>query len=229
MSTERNSPIRVFLIDDHPIINWGLERLIEHSDCGMEVVGSATNSAAALQALDDATPDVILLDLALGGESGLDAIPRLLARCSAKILVLTGVRDEALHAKAVLAGARGVLGKEASAETMLMAIRDVYEGQVWLDRATVGSILVEYSRQNAEKPDSEQQKIAELTDREREIVVVTVTDAGATARAIAAKLHISEHTLRNHFTSIYSKLGVANRLELFAYVHKYGLIQPEVN
>ena len=224
MSAQNSAPIRVFLIDDHRSILWGLERLIESAKPRMQVVGSATNCAEALKLLDKAAPDVILLDIDLRNESGVDAMPELIAKSKAKILVLTGVRDKSLHDKAVLAGARGVVEKEASAETILVAIEKVHEGQLWLDRAATGRIFVEFSRKGAaQAPDPEQLKISALTDREREIIAVTAANAGATAHAIADMLHISEHTLRNHLTSVYDKLGVANRLELFAYAHQHGL------
>jgi DNA-binding NarL/FixJ family response regulator len=217
-------PIRVFLIDDHRSILWGLEKLIDSGTPAMRVVGSATNCADALKLLDQAAPDVILLDMDLGRENGLDAIPQLLAKSTAKILVLTGLRDKTVLDKAVLAGARGLVEKEAPAETILTAIARVHEGQLWLDRAATGRLFVEFSRKGAAPAaDPEQQSISTLTDRERQIIVATVTYAGATAKVIAEKLHISEHTLRNHLTSIYDKLGVANRLELFAYAHKNGL------
>jgi two-component system, NarL family, nitrate/nitrite response regulator NarL len=222
--------IRVFLIDDHRSILWGLERLIESAKPEMRVVGRATAWTEALDQVTAAEPDIIVLDLDLGQESGLDAIPRLLAACRAKILILTGLRDEPLHQKAVLAGARGVVAKEAPAETILAAIAKVHQGEIWLDRAATGRLLVEVSRKNAarETVSPEQKRIAELTVRELEIIGVAATNAGSTAKAIAEKLHISEHTLRNHLTSIYEKLGVANRLELYAYAHQHKLTKPAV-
>jgi DNA-binding NarL/FixJ family response regulator len=174
--------------------------------------------------IEEAAPDLILLDIGLGNENGVDEIPKLLARSKAKILVLTGISDESIHDKAVLAGASGVVGKEAPAETILAAIQKVHEGQLWLDRVATGRIFLEMSRENAaQSADPERVKISSLTEREREIVGIAATHAGANARAIAEMLFISEHTLRNHLTSIYDKLQVANRLELFAYAHKHGL------
>jgi DNA-binding NarL/FixJ family response regulator len=214
----------VLLIDDHRSILWGLERLIESGKPAMQVVGTATNCADALKLMDKAAPDLILLDIGLGTENGVEEIPNLLARSHAKILVLTGLRDESLHDKAVLAGASGVVEKEAPAETILAAIQKVHEGQLWLDRVATGRIFLEFARENAAQAvDPERAKIASLTDREREIVAIAATHAGFNAKAIAELLFISEHTLRNHLTSIYDKLQVANRLELFAYVHKHGL------
>jgi DNA-binding NarL/FixJ family response regulator len=224
MAEKSPAPIRVLLIDDHRSILWGLERLIESGKPLMEVVGTATNCADALKLIDETAPDLILLDIGLGDQNGVDEIPNLLARSKAKILVLTGVRDESIHDKAVLAGASGVVEKEAPAETILAAIEKVHEGQLWLDRVATGRIFLEMSRENAaQSVDPERAKIQSLTDREQEIVAVAASHAGANAKAIAEMLYISEHTLRNHLTSIYDKLDVANRLELFAYAHKHGL------
>ena len=228
MSNVNAKPIRVFLIDDHRSILWGLERLIESAKPAMGVAGSATSYTEALKSPQALAADVILLDLDLGQENGLDAIPELMAVSKARILVLTASRDEAVHHRAVLAGARGIVGKEARAETILAAITKVHQGEIWLDRAATGRLLVEVSRKNAlrDAQDPEQKKIAQLTVREREIISLVVANAGATARAIAEKLNISEHTLRNHLTSIYEKLGVANRLELYAYAHQQKLASP---
>jgi two-component system nitrate/nitrite response regulator NarL len=228
MQNETPKAIRVFLIDDHRSILWGLERLIESAKPSMQVVGSAASYSEALKMPQSKSADVILLDLDLGHENGLEGIPKLIAASSARILVLTGLRDESVHHSAVLAGARGVVGKEARADTILAAIAKVHEGQVWLDRAATGRLLVEVSRQNAERAvvSPEQKKISQLTVREREIIAMTAANAGSTARAIAEKLNISEHTLRNHLTSIYEKLGVANRLELYAYAFQNKLAQP---
>jgi DNA-binding NarL/FixJ family response regulator len=224
MDSKNVTPIRVLIIDDHRSILWGLERLIDSGKPAMQVVGTATNCADAMKVLDEITPDLILLDIGLGNENGVDEIPNLLAKSRAKILVLTGIRDESIHDKAVLAGASGVVEKEAPAETILAAIQKVHEGQLWLDRVATGRIFLEMSRDNAAQAlDPERVKISSLTEREREIVAVAATHAGANAKAIAEMLFISEHTLRNHLTSIYDKLQVSNRLELFAYAHKHGL------
>ena len=227
MNPPSSPPIRVFLIDDHCSILWGLERLVNSGKPAMEAVGSAGNYTEALALLDKAAPDVIVLDIDLGKENGVDGIPKLIAKSRAKILVLTGVRDHAVHDQAVLAGASGVVGKESPAETIIRAIEKVHEGQIWLDRAATGRVFVEFSREGAShSTDPERAKMASLTYRERELIAAITSNAGSTARTIAEILHISEHTLRNHLTSIYNKLDVANRLELYAYAHKNGLIAP---
>ncbi len=140
--------------------------------------------------------------------------------------MLTGLRDPFIHDNAVLAGARGVVGKKDAPEDILKAIVKVHQGELWLDRAATGRIFVELSRKGgSEETDPERQKIASLTARERQIVSTIVGEPGAIANTIAEKLHISEHTLRNHLTSIYEKLRVANRVELYVYANKHDLRQ----
>lgn len=224
MLAQNSTPIRVFLIDDYRIVRWGLERLVEGA--GMKVVGGSSSCAAALKLLDQANPDVIVLDLDLSDESVIDAIPQLIAKSEAKILVFTALRDKSLHDRAVLAGARGVMGKETPVDIVLTAIQKVHEGELWLDRAAAGRIFVEFSRNtSAAHADPDRLKISALTAREREVIDVTGSNNGAAAKAIAEKLHISEHTLRNHLTSIYDKLGVTNRLALFDFAQKHGLLK----
>lgn len=218
--------IRIVLIDDHRSVLWGLEKLINGEKPKMEVVGTATNSAEALGLLKKTSPDVILVDLDLNGESGANIIPSLITNSNAKVLVLTGARDPKLREAAILLGACGLVGKEESAETILKAIEGVHRGELWLDRATTGRIFVALAQgKGAPAVDPEAEHIASLTARERQIVFTIVNTAGASARTIAERLHISEHTLRNHLTSIYEKLGVANRLELYVYADKYDLRQ----
>ena len=216
--------IRILLLDDHRSVLWGLEKLIEGEHPRMQVVGKATTSAEALKLLDEVQPDIILLDLDLGGENGSNAIQSLIAKSKAKVLVLTGSRDIAVHDAAVLAGAMGVVEKGEPAETILKAIRKVHEGEIWLDRSATGRIFLELSRNKAsEAQNPEQRKIASLTPRERQIVVEIGSDAAAGSKVIAERLHISEHTLRNHIASIYEKLEVSSRLDLFAYAGKHGI------
>ena len=217
--------IRVMLVDDHRSVLWGLQRLIDGEKPRMNVVATANNAEDALARLKESEVDVILLDLDLGGKSGLDAIPQLIAKSSARVLILTGMRDPAMHDKAILAGACGVVLKEDKAETILKAIERAYLGELWLDRAATGRIFVELSRRTVEPPvkDIQKARIASLTARERQIAIEMASDAGATTRGVAERLCISEHTLRNHLTSIYEKLGVSSRLELWAYANEHGL------
>lgn len=223
MSTA-DATIRILLVDDHRSVLWGLEKLIEGEAPRMQVVGKATSSGEAMQLLDETTIDLLLLDIDLGGENGINAIPALIAKSNCRVLVLTGSRDVSVHDSAMLAGAMGVVEKGESAETILKAIAKVHAGEIWLDRQATGRIFKELSRTHSGRAqDPEAQKIASLTPRERQVVAEIGNDAAAGSRVIAERLRISEHTLRNHIASIYEKLEMSSRLELFAYAAKHGI------
>ena len=136
MSQTSQEPIQVLLIDDHQSFLWGMVKLIESDSPNMKVMGTASDIAAALTILQQEQPDVILLDIDLGGVNSLDSMPLLRNTTSAMVLILTGARDAETHERAVLAGARGVVQKEAPAEMILNAIKKVYEGEIWLDLLT---------------------------------------------------------------------------------------------
>jgi two-component system, NarL family, nitrate/nitrite response regulator NarL len=212
------------LIDDHRSVLWGLEKLIESEKPRMEVVGTATNSTEAIALLDTISPDVIMIDLDLNGESGVTVIPGLLSKSNAVILVLTGTRDLSLHDAAIIAGARGVVEKGDTADTILRAITMVNQGEVWIDRSATNRIFNVLSRNNkAVAEDPEQIKISTLTRKERLTAAQICNDATASTKTIATRLFISENTLRNHLTSIYAKLDLNSRLELFVYAKKHGI------
>ena len=219
-------PLRVMLIDDRRILLWALEKLIESEKPKMKVVATATSCLEAIDLMGETQPDVILLDIDLGDENGLEAIPELIAKSNARVLALTGLRDPSVRNDAVLAGARGVVGREDTAETILKAIEKVHQGELWLDRVTAGRIFVELSRSSVPQAiDPERQRISNLTARERQIVSEIASETGTPIKTIAGRLHISEHTLRNHLTSIYEKLGVVSRLDLFVYANKNGILK----
>lgn len=219
--------IRIMLVDDHQTVLWGLEKLINGESPKMEVVGKAANCADALRLAKKIRPDIILLDLDLGGESGLDIIPALLKDGRAHVVILTGVRDLEVADRAVLNGARGIVRKEEPAEILLRAIEKIHGGELWLDRGATGRIFVALSRAGGKAPpDPDAARIATLTPKERRITTAIVKQAGAGNREIAKILHMSEHTLRNHLTSIYAKLEVKNRMDLFIYATRHGLDRP---
>ena len=215
------SPIGVLLVDDHRTVLWGLEKLIDGERPNMMVVGKATSSAEAVAVADRVRPDVILLDVDLGGHSGVDAIPALICRSKAKVLLLTEHRHSFPNDGAMLAGARGIVYKEDPAETIVKAIEKVSQGEIWLDRASTGRILAELQNGGtAGRQGADWAAKARLTARERELVDELLQDPSGNYGRIASKLHISEHTVRNHLTSIYSKLGLQNRLELLVFASK---------
>ena len=224
-----DKPIKIILVDDHRSVLWGLEKLIEGEYPRMHVVGTATTLAEAMRLLENTSPDVIVMDIDLNGESGISAIPKIIAQSTAKVLVLTGSRDHSLHDAAILAGAKGVVAKGEDAITILKAIEKIASGEIWLDRAATSRIFLELSiKRTAVARDPEQNKIASLTPRERQIVAEISSDAAANSRIISERLNISEHTLRNHLTSVYEKLELSSRLELFAYASKHNLTKQAI-
>jgi len=224
MTEQSSPPIRIFVIQGYPILLLGLEKLLEGHQPEIQIVGNATDPAQALELLGAVAPDLILFDIDSENQGSVEEIPRLIAKSHAKILILTGINDESVHDRAVISGASGILQRKVPPPTILLAIEKVHEGQLWLNKAATRRIFLELSRQSVAKAtDPDQEKISTLTGREREIVRVAASQPGASAKVIAQSLHISEHTLRNHLTSVYSKLEVTNRLELYAYALKTGL------
>ena len=224
MDNQTIATINVVLIDDHRSVIWGLEKLIDSQKPKMQVVGKFTSFAEASSQLEKLHIDIILLDLDLGNEQGIEIIPKLVHLPNTKIIVLTGSRDVALHDKAIIAGAKGVLEKENPAETILTAIERVHEGQLWIDQARMGRIIFELSqKKSVEDNNPERKKIKSLTAKERMVVTAMTSRAGATGSDVAKEMHISESTLRNHLSSIYTKLELTNRLELWEYSNKFEL------
>jgi two-component system, NarL family, nitrate/nitrite response regulator NarL len=136
-------------------------------------------------------------------------------------LVLSAARD-GKHELAILRGACGVVHKEDPPELLIKAIKKVHEGQLWLDRSTTGRLFVELSRQKAQAAsDPTMRKLASLTEREQDVLRSLVRQPGADNKTLATSLHIGEHTLRNHLSRIYDKLGVPNRLELYIFAQQH--------
>ena len=208
-------PIRVFLVDDHRTFLWGLERLIEAANPAMTVVGNATNRSELFARLPSTTADVIVLDLDLNGDNALDWLHELLEQSDARILLLASSSNTSMHQQGVIQGARGVVHKQEPPEVIVRAIEKIHSGEIWLDRNSLGHVVHVLSR--GQKMDPDTMKVETLTPRQRRIIATILREKGARNKVIAEKLHISEHTLRNNLTSIYSKLEVNGRLELYLY------------
>ena len=207
--------IRVVIVDDQLIVREGLRMLLDHHP-GIKVVAMAGTRSEALEIVARELSDLIILDLELGGYSALAFIPQLReAAKNARILVLTGLRDSETHQKAAELGAMGVVLKEDAADRLLKAIEKVYKGEAWLDRLTLGTLLWQMCSHEKESVDPQKKKISSLT--ERELQVITLIAEGLKNRQIAARLFISPTTVTHHLSSIYSKLGVSDRLELVVY------------
>ncbi|HSW19652.1 MAG TPA: response regulator transcription factor [Ramlibacter sp.] len=199
------------------MIRCGLRHLID-SLPGFHVSGEAADLAGACEALyqggeifladwnDACTPETLL---------------QFLADRDRRIVLLTGTQASAALDTAVLAGVKGIVQKSDSAATLLGALKAVHRGELWVDRRAIARIFMDMSRQKA---DPDFVKIASLTQREREAVAALTSDTAVPCKVIASRLCMSEHTLRNHLTSIYSKLNLTNRLDLFAFATRNHLV-----
>ncbi|HEY8205574.1 MAG TPA: response regulator transcription factor [Pyrinomonadaceae bacterium] len=215
----KDSAIKILIVDDHLLVRTGLRMLIE-SEPDLKVVGQASNRSEALALAKSEQPDLILLDIDLGSENGLDFLPELTDTVAGvHVLVLTGLREIESHRRAARLGAAGVVLKEHAADVLLKAIKKVQAGELWLDRSMMGSLLREMTQ--PPKIDAEAAKIATLTRRERE--VLTLVAEGLKNRDIAARLFISETTVTHHLSSVFAKLGVSDRLELVIYAFANNL------
>ena len=207
--------IRIVIVDDQLVVREGLRMLLENHK-SMKVVAMAGTRSEALDIIAQQTSDLIILNLELGGYSALSFIPQLRESAkNARVLVLTGQRDSETHQRAAQLGAMGVVLKEDAADLLLKAIEKVYQGEAWLDRLTLGNLLWEMSSRDKESIDPERKRIASLTDRERQ--VIALISEGLKNRQIADRLFISPTTVTHHLSSIYSKLGVTDRLALVVY------------
>jgi two-component system, NarL family, nitrate/nitrite response regulator NarL len=220
MTTVYTSPMRVFVIAP-PMVCWGLERLVQTAS-RMELAGSANSVDSACDALQKSGADLVVAGIHAPDE--FEALAGLARRTSARFLIVTNSRDTDLLDNAMLAGARGVVRMDDPPAVLLKAIEKVHGGELWIDRAATARIFLEMARQKAAPcQDPDQSKIATLTSRERQTIAAVTSDASAPAKVIARRLCISEHTLRNHLTSIYSKLEVSSRLDLYAYAYRHHL------
>ena len=212
-------PITIMIVDDHVVIRSGLRMLIEQ-DQRMKVVAQAGNRVEALERADSEHPDVIILDLVLGDEDGLSFLPELCqASPNSRVLVLTGVQNPDAHRRAIRRGAMGIVLKEHAADQLLKAIMKVYQGEVWIERSMMGSMIQEFNKPTIVNP--EVSKIESLTERERE--VISLIGEGLKNKQVGERLFISETTVTHHLSSVFSKLEVSDRLELIIYAFRHGL------
>jgi DNA-binding NarL/FixJ family response regulator len=195
--------------------------LLIESRQGLVVIGEATNSTDALALAAREQPHIILLDLDLGDENGLDLLPHLLAAGQARVLILTGVRDAEEHRQAIRQGAMGLVLKEQAPEVLLKAIEKVHAGEVWLDRAMLANVLSEMVVGGTRPASVRAARMNTLTQREHG--VITLVAEGLKNKQISERLSITETTVRHHLTSIFAKLGVESRLELVIFAHRHGL------
>lgn len=215
-------PIRVMLADSQQFVLWGLEQLIASKRPRMEVVGKADNGTDAKRLAKETQPDILLLDLYLGGGKGAELVPHFVKDGHTRVVIFTGERDLGTVDRAVFNGARGLVRKEDDPATLLNAIQKVHEGELWLDRRTTSRIFFEFARAGGKAPaDSVAAKIESLTRKEHTVVSAFANMPGAPNKKVAELLCMSEHTLRNHLTSVFDKLHLAGRFELFEFAKQH--------
>jgi two-component system nitrate/nitrite response regulator NarL len=221
MNSVGAKPIQVFVAAP-AMLCWGLERLIQTAHPHFELAGTATSLSDAHAAMATGRAEILVLDLDAGYDA--ESITEL-QRCSqSRVIVLTSSQDFALLDRVVVAGARGVVRHSDPPSALLKAIEKVHEGELWIDRGAAGRIFIEMARQNlANANDPDRLKISALTTRERQTIAAVAGDTAAPGKVIAGRLFISEHTLRNHLSSIYEKLDLANRVDLYAFATKHHL------
>lgn len=219
-------PIRVLLISNFRLLSESLATLIESRPQTFELVGVADSVARAREWIAKTPIDVVLFDIDSNTGTLTPLITELHTNAKANILLLTRMDNHTQEDQAIVAGAHGLIDRDTSPETLLIALQKINEGQIWLNRDATGRIFVELSRQGAKTAQEHNANQANsLTEREQQIVAAIASNVGKPGKTIADTLHISESTLRNHLTSIYDKLGVANRNGLLAYAFQNGLTE----
>lgn len=204
--------IKILLADDHPIFRDGLKRLLE-SEPGFKVIGEASNGVEAVRLVKQMKPELLLLDLSMPQQTGIEAIRELGSLgASVRIILLTAAAEKSQIVEALQLGARGVVLKDSATQLLIQAIRTVMSGEYWVGREQVSN-LVQYLRtlMQTTAQETKQRKFG-LTPRELEIVSAVV--AGFANKEIASHFKISEDTVKHHLSNIFDKLGVSTRLEL---------------
>lgn len=206
----------VLLVDDHPFMRAGLAQLIERQP-DLAVCGEAGDPSEALRAVKTAKPNLILTDLTMPGRSGLEFVKDLLATEPAVSILVVSMHDEAVYAeRALRAGARGYIMKEAGGEALLAAIRRVLGGEVYLSPRMSTRILEGLS---ARKPRGSTSPIEQLTDREFE--VFQLIGQGKSTRDVAEQLHLSSKTVDVHRSHIKEKLGLKDSTALIRHAVRW--------
>ncbi|MEU7843263.1 response regulator transcription factor [Micromonospora sp. NPDC049114] len=208
------APIRLLIVDDHPVVRDGLRGMFT-GDPAFEVVGEAADGSEALTLVATVRPDVVLMDLRMPGMDGVTAIGTLARSGStARVLVLTTYDTEADVLPAIEAGATGYLLKDAPREELVRAVRAAARGESVLAPSVAGRLMGRL-RTPVEEPLSQ-----------RELEVLTLVARGASNREAAARLFISEATVKTHLLHLYAKLGVNDRAAAVATAYDRGLLTP---
>ncbi|MGD9893514.1 MAG: response regulator [Dehalococcoidia bacterium] len=210
-----DQPIRVLIVDDHEIVRWGLATLLAEEPA-IEVVGQADTGACAFDLAASTTPDVILMDLQLPDQDGVEVTRRIVdGGLPSQVVVLTSFSDDQRVRDAIQAGAIGYLLKDVRRSDLVRAIQDAAQGRPALHPEAQRQLM----RQVADTPEPSPLRI--LTDRERD--VLRLIGEGHSNRQIAATLHLTEGTVKGYVSTILAKLGVADRTQAALIAVRHGL------
>lgn len=214
----RDAPIRVVVVDDHPIVLEGLERLFRREG-DIEIAARCVNAREALDAVRTHRPDVVVLDLRLPGGNGLDVLDAIRREgLPTRAVLLAGSINEDELVEALQLGARGIVLKEMAPELLVRCLRTVHAGGRWLENDFLGRALENLlEREGVARP-------GRMALSPREIEIVRLAATGHHNREIAETLHITEGTVKVHLHNIYEKLGIEGRVELTLYARDHGWV-----
>jgi two-component system response regulator DevR len=211
---------RILLVDDHALVRLGLITLLNDQP-DMEVVGEASTAAEAVSATERLRPDVILMDIRLPGEGGIEATRQVTARFpDSKVVMLTSFADDELILRAINAGAMGYVLKQVGNDELLRAIQAAARGEALLDPSTTARLITRVREADRK---AQEDAFRELSDREMDVLVHLAR--GKTNAEIGALLHLSEKTVGNYVSNMFEKLGMKNRIELAAYAYEHHLFE----
>ena len=210
-------PIRVLIADDHTIVRKGIRALLTQTG-GIEVVGEAGDGEQAITLTEQLRPDVVLMDLLMPGTDGIEATRRIVERQpGVRVLVLTSFASDDKVFPAIKAGALGYLLKDSDPQDLVQAIHQVYRGESSLHPTIARKVLQELSHPTA-------RPLTPDPLSERELDVLRLMAQGLGNQGIAARLTISEATVRSHVSNILSKLHLANRIQAALYALREGIV-----
>ena len=213
------APIRLLIADDHPVVRDGLSNMFAR-DPEFEVLGEAADGSEAVRLAQALQPDVILMDLRMPRMDGLTAITELARRgIPARVLVLTTYDTDSHVLPAIEAGATGYLLKDAPRDDLLRAVRAAAHGEAVLSPSVAARLMSQFRSPRPEAP-------APGPLSQRELEVLELVAAGSTNREAAARLFISEATIKSHLLNIYGKLGVSDRAAAVGEAYNRGLLTP---
>ncbi|HZQ03492.1 MAG TPA: response regulator transcription factor [Gaiellaceae bacterium] len=218
--TPENSSPRVLLVDDHALFRTGLRNLLEEQ--GMHIVGEADTGTEALRKMREVAPEVVVMDLNMPGISGVEATRQIaMIAPLTRVLVLTISDEDADVMDAILAGACGYLLKDASIEELITGIRAAAAGESLVSPAIATKMLQRLRATGSSQHEAELIR-SELS--EREVQVLRLIANGKDNAQIAADLHISPKTVKNHISNILMKLQIENRIQAAVYAVRSGLV-----